>query len=204
MPSRTPAFALLAPLAVAAAMSGCNNDPEFVTLFDENGAWSLTMYNTEGSLVANDSTNRRDKFLIYFDRTSAEGSRPAGRMAAATCIDAMGDQSLKSSACDAGFTCRCFDYTFEDATMIMAEYAPAGGQLYVPEEGDPNPGEPVTVFVSEVADSANTYNFKPLPFMLFESDQVDSEYHFRQKAASVFDETGCFDPCFGASEGEGE
>lgn len=201
MPRKPAALALIAPLALAAAVSGgCNNDPQYVTLFEEDGAWSLVMYNIEGSYVANDSTNRRDKFLMYFDRTSAAEARPAGRMAAATCIDAMGDQSLKSSACDAGFTCRCFDYTFEDATMVMAEYAPAGGELYVPEEGEPTPGEPVTVFLSEVEESVNTYNFKPLPFMLFESDQMESQYHFRQKAASVFDETGCFEPCFGAGE----
>ncbi|MEZ4450691.1 MAG: hypothetical protein R3B09_14510 [Nannocystaceae bacterium] len=201
-PARSALARTLAPLAVtlalAAAASGCQ-DEGYVTLFDEAGTWSLVRFNTEGSFAELESNNRRDNFLLFFERTSAAEARPAGRMAAATCVDQMGDSGLQSSTCDDGFLCRCFDYNYEDATMVMTEYAGEGQTLYTPEDGEPAPGEPVTIFLSEVPEAANTYGFKPLPFMLFESDGMGSEYQFQQKAASFFDKTGCATICFGAA-----
>ncbi|MEZ4385016.1 MAG: hypothetical protein R3A79_27045 [Nannocystaceae bacterium] len=179
------------------AASGCSEEG-YVTLFDENGTWVLIAHDIEntGTYSPIDSATREDSFLLYFTRTSGEEQIPGGKMAAASCTDDDNDQSPVSSACNRGFTCRCFDYTFNEATFLMKEYVADGGYLYTPEEGEPSPEEQVTVLVSEVDGKAYTYVFDPLPQRLFESDiNVGSAYQFQQKADSVFEATGCLAAC---------
>jgi len=187
---------LPASLSLCVLAGGCEEEG-FVTLFDEEGTWSLISYDLEGSGTYEtiESTNRIDKFLMHFVRTSAEGAEPAGKVAAATCIDLGGDQSLTSSSCNDGFTCRCFNYSYNEATMTFTEYEAANATLYAPMEGEPAPGEPVAVFLSTVDNNDFQFIFKPLPSRLFQSDAMISGYQMRNKADSLFEQTDCFERC---------
>ena len=185
-----------ASLSFCVLAGGCQEEG-YVTLFDEDGTWSLLSHDVEGSgtFKTIDSPNREDKFLMRFVRTSAAEAEPAGKVAAATCIDVADDMGLLSSSCNDGFTCRCFNYSFDQTTMIFTEYEGEGGFLYTPEDGEPAPGEPVAVVVSEVETNNVTFVYRPLPSRLFESDAVNSAYEFRQKADSLFVDTGCSEIC---------
>lgn len=189
---------LLIPASISLCVlaGGCQEEG-YVTLFDEDGTWSLISHDVEGSgtFKTIDSANREDKFLLRFVRTSAAESEPAGKLAAATCIDVSDDSGLTTSSCNDGFTCRCFNYSFNETTMIFTEFEGEGGFLYTPAEGEPAPGEPVAVVVSEVEDNNVTFVFRPLPSRLFESDATGSAYELRQKANSLFVETGCSEIC---------
>jgi hypothetical protein len=186
---------LLASSLVAA--TGCSEEG-YVTLFDEDGTWVLTAHDIDntGTYTPIDSATREDKFLLFFNRTSGEEEIPGGKMAAASCIDENDNQSPVSSSCNRGFACRCFNYTFNEATFLMKEYVGEGGYLFTPEDGEPSPEEQVTVLVSEVEGKAFTYIFDPLPQRLFESDiPTSSAYQFQQKANSLFEGTGCLETC---------
>ncbi|HFE44738.1 MAG TPA: hypothetical protein ENJ18_04475 [Nannocystis exedens] len=187
---------LPASLCLCALAGGCKEEG-FVTLFDEDGTWSLLAYDLEGSgaLETIDSPNRKDQFLLRFVRTSGEEQKPEGIAAAATCKDVGGNQNLTESTCNDGFTCRCFKYSFNETTMIFTEFAADGASLYTPQEGEPMAGEPVTIFLEEVEDAASTFIFKPLPAQLFQSNAVNSRYEFRQKADSLFSKTSCTELC---------
>ncbi|MCB9565798.1 MAG: hypothetical protein H6710_00995 [Myxococcales bacterium] len=187
---------LLAPLTLA-AFTGCQEE-EFITLFDEGGrSWSLISHDIEnsGTFMPLDSANRKDGFLLYFKRTSGETQRPAGKLAAATCYDDAMDQNLDSTSCNSGFTCRCFDYTFNEDTMTWQEYAIDGVPLYEPEEGQASPGDVITIFLTASESISDTYIFRPLAPQLFQSDGLESRYQFQEKAATLFDKTGCAEAC---------
>lgn len=187
---------LPASLCLCVLAGGCD-DEGFVTLFDEDGTWSLLAFDLEGTGTFNtiDSPNRKDQFLLRFLRTSGAEQRPEGIAAAATCKDVSNNQSLTGSACNDGFTCRCFNYTFNETTMVFTEFAADGASLYTPVGDEPQPGEPVTIFLETIEDTASTFIFKPLPAQLFESDATDSRYEFRQKADSLFSKTACSERC---------
>jgi len=189
---------LLIPASVSLCLlaGGCQ-DEGYITLFDEDGTWSLLSYDIEGSGIFKtiDSSNRQDKFLLRFVRTSAAEAEPAGKLAAATCIDVSGDQGLTSSSCNNGFTCRCFNYSFDETTMIFKEFEGEGGALYTPAEGEPAPGDPVVVTVSAVESNDVTFIYRPLPAQLFGSNATSSAYELRQKANSLFVDTGCSEIC---------
>ena len=112
---------LLASSLVAA--TGCSEEG-YVTLFDEDGTWVLIAHDIDntGTYTPIDSATREDKFLLFFTRTSGEEEIPGGKMAAASCIDENDNQSPVSSSCNRGFQCRCFNYTFNEATFLMKEY----------------------------------------------------------------------------------
>jgi len=97
-------------------LAGCKEEP--IPLFDEEGAWVLLYFRLTDSDELSDfgSASRNGKFMIYYDSANK-------KVAAATCNDSMGDQSLTKSLCDlpkedGGYYCRCFDYEYDDVEII--------------------------------------------------------------------------------------
>lgn len=190
---------LLALLSLTVASSAACGGEEFPVLFDEDGTWALTQFDPDGDGVFEGFTSdtRRDKFMINFRRTSGEEQQPAGKLAAATCVDINGDSGIETSQCNQAYACRCFEYTYDGEQMVWREYMGEGETLYVPEEGEPAPGDPVVVNLSSVEGTSKTFVFKPLPLHLFDSDGTSSSYQFQQRAKSFFDTTPCSARCFG-------
>lgn len=190
------AFALALPLLAA----GCKDEP--IPLFDEEGTWVLTLFKiADGDEVGGfGSVSRENKFMIYYDATDKV-------VATATCNDSMGNQSLTQSLCDlpkeaGGFVCRCFSYEFDETLMTWTEFVPEG-QPAPPtptEEGAAAPGQGVRISLEAYPDISNTYRYEPLPFGLFESNGLTSEYVFQQRGPAEFDKTGCRDVCGIAAE----
>lgn len=189
-------FALLA-LTLPLPLASCSEE-EFPVLFEEEGVWALTHFDIEGTgeFETFSSGLRRDKFLLNFRRTSGAEQQPAGKLAAASCRDDNGDESVLTAQCNQGYACRCFDYTYGESQMVWREYAGEGETLYEPMKDDPPPGDPVVVGLREF-ETANTYVFTPLPVYLFDSLGVGSSYRFQQRAMSVFASTPCNQRCFG-------
>ncbi len=183
-------------------LAGCKEEP--IPLFDEEGAWVLLYFRLTDSDELTDfgSASRNGKFMIYYDSASK-------KVAAATCNDSMGDQSLTKSLCDlpkedGGYYCRCFDYEYDETLMTWTEYVPKGQpEPPIPtDEGVAAPGQGVRISLEVYPDKSNTYRYEPLPFGVFESDGLTSEYVFQQRGAAEFDKTGCREVCgIGAAEG---
>lgn len=184
------------------ASAGCKEEP--TKLFDEEGAWKLLLFRLEdGDDIGKfGSTLRDDKFMIYFDPK-------AEVVAAAMCNDSMGNQSVTQSQCDqtkemGGYYCRCFTYEFDQAEMTWTEFVPEG-QPAPPEPsedelgmGVAKPADGVRIKLAEYDPDTynNTYRFQPLPYGVFDSNGVTSEYVFQAVAPSVFDQgTGCREVC---------
>ena len=190
---------LLRALALLSLSATACNEVEYITLFDEPGTWALVRYDIMGTSTFTPFTSdtRRDKFLLDFVRTSGAEEKPAGKVAAASCVDINGNSGIESSQCDAGFVCRCFDYEYDGSQMVWREYMAEGGVLYEPKEGEAAPGDPIVINLSQVESASKTYTYKPLPPRLFDSDGSTSGFQFVQRAQSTFEPTMCRTACFG-------
>lgn len=188
------------PNAVCAALlfSGCQEEPQ--PLFDEDaGAWVLTLAKVEDgdSIEGLGSAMRSDKFMIAYDK-------PGKRVAAASCVDSMGNQSIKRSLCDGiptRYACRCFEYEYDLTEMTWVEYLPDGQPM--PEEPDEEEqmmgalpfGSGYRIALEAYAGFGNTYRYSTLPFGVFDSNGYSSEHVFQLRAKDVFDATGCAAVC---------
>lgn len=160
-------------------------------LFDERGTWAVFEFDLDGSGEQTVDVTRLDKFLLHYDPDLAI-------VAAAACLDSMGDSGIDSSLCDLEqFVCRCFDYTFSDTTMVWTEFVPAGNPP-PPEppadSGAPKPGEAHALAV-ETHPGAMAYRHGPLPYAVFSSDGLVSSHALQRRGDSLFEPTGCREIC---------
>lgn len=199
MPLSAPVRAALATvcaLPITLLVAGCQEDPQ--PLFDEDGTWVLQYFKLEdGDEIGGfGATARVGKFMINYDTDKKI-------VAAATCNDSMGDQSVTSSQCDVHtnpdgvYYCRCFSYQYELTEMTWTEFVP-DGQPAPPtptaadiEAGALEPGTGIRIALEEYQGYSNTYRYEPLPFGLFDSNGVSSEYVFQQRGKAEFEPTGC-------------
>ncbi len=198
-PLRT-ALATVCALPLMLLAAGCQEDPQ--PLFDEDGTWVLQYFKLEAGDEIGDfgSPARAGKFMISYDKEKKI-------VAAATCNDSSGDQSVLSSQCDmhtnpgGTYYCRCFNYEYELTSMNWTEFVPEG-QPNPPtptamelEAGVLEPGKPIHIELTEYEGYSKTYRYEPLPYGLFDSNGLDSEYVFQQRAKTEFEPTGCNAVC---------
>lgn len=191
-------------LATACALpilaAGCQEEPQ--PLFDEDGTWVLILFKlADGDEVGDfGSAARAGKFMINYDAAKQV-------VAAAMCRDSAGDTSVTSSQCDdhtnpgGTYYCRCFNYEYDLTEMTWTEFVPEG-QPAPPEPSDKEKeagalesGNPVRVALEEYPNYSNTYRYTPLPFGLFDSDGVTSQFVFQQRGQMEFEKTGCSAVC---------
>ncbi len=190
---RTLKLPLLGAICALATVAGGCGDDEPIPLFDEQGTWSLVLFDIEATgLEKFDSSIREEKFMIYFDQE-------AQVVASAGCIDTMLNTGITKNLCDTGeFQCRCFNYEFIETKMTWTEFTPEGGTPppAPPEDSAaPKPGEPYTITVEAYPESGATYRYSTLPYGLFESDGETSRYVFQGRNDEQFGPTGCLDYC---------
>ncbi len=188
--------------ALVAATGACKEEGP-TKLFEEKGAWSLDKFDIGEGIENLDLQEREDQFLLYFDPETEI-------VAAATCIDSMGNMEISESLCDIQeFTCRCFNYTFEESQMTWIEFTPevkasgAGTWVTPPDPpdpadedgGGPKPGEPFGITLEAYPESNNTWRYSGLPFGLFSSNGVSSRYVFQVRGETAFTATGCLEVC---------
>ncbi|HEY8376110.1 MAG TPA: hypothetical protein VIK91_06460 [Nannocystis sp.] len=186
------------------ATTSCKEEEGPTTLFDEEGAWKLLYFKLEdGDQIGGfGSTLRQGKYMVYFDKT-------AKIVAAASCKDSAGDSGVLTSSCDlpkeeGGYVCRCFTYEFEDDRMTWIENE-VDGQPPPPQptdkqldEGVKKPGDPIVINLAayDPDNFNNTWRFQPLPYGLFDSNGLSSEFVFQAVSPMVFDgTTGCREVC---------
>ncbi|MDC0717169.1 hypothetical protein [Nannocystis bainbridge] len=185
--------------------AGCQEEP--LPLFDEQGTWVLSLFSLEDGDPISDfgSGLRQEKYMIFYDKD-------AKVVATAACSDSMGEQGVKASQCDLsgeqGYACRCFNYEFDETRMTWTEFVPKG-QPKPPEPGEEDiangavpPDQGVRIQLEEY--SPDTYNdtwrYTPLPFGVFDSNGVTSQYVFQGRSEASFDGTGCRKVCGIAGE----
>lgn len=188
--------------------AGCKDEP--IPLFDEEGAWVLSLFALEdGDPIGGfGSSLRQDKYMIFYDKD-------AKIVAAAACNDSMGEQGLKTSQCDlpkeqGGYYCRCFNYEFDETLMTWTEFVPEGQPTPpAPSEEDKMngvvpPDAGVRIALEEYSpDTYNdTYRYTPLPFGVFDSNGTTSQYIFQARSEASFDVTGCREVCGIGAEAE--
>lgn len=184
------------------AAASCKEEP--TNLFDEDGAWKLLYFKLEDGddIGGFGSALREGNFMIYLDQK-------AKVVATAACNDSMGNQGVTSSQCDVpkelgGYYCRCFNYEYDVDFMTWTEFVPEG-QPAPPEpteddiqNGVQKPSAGVRIKLAEYdPDNFNeTYRFQPLPWRVFDSNGVSSEYVFQAINPMLFDEkSGCREIC---------
>jgi len=181
--------------------AGCKDEP--IPLFDEEGTWVLSLFALEdGDAIGGfGSSLRQDKYMIFYDKD-------AKIVATAACNDSMGEQGLKQSQCDlskesGGYYCRCFNYEFDETLMTWTEFVPEGQPAPpAPTEEDlmngvTAPDAGVRIQLEEYSpDTYNdTYRYRPLPFGVFDSNGLTSQYIFQSRSGAAFDVTGCREVC---------
>lgn len=190
---------LTAACAGTVVVVGCQEEPQ--PLFDEDaGAWVLQLFRLEAGDDIGDfgSTDRTEKYFISYDKAKQI-------VAAATCNDSSGNQSVTESLCDLsgpeGYTCRCFNYEFDQTSMTWTEFK-VDGQPPPPEPDEEQQGmgalpvgTPYQIALDIYQGYSNTYRYRPLPFGLFDSNGHDSEYVFQLRDKSKFAATGCDAVC---------
>jgi len=189
-------YILTGALCALVAATGACKDEGPTKLFEEKGAWSLDKFDIGEGIENLDLQEREDQFLIYFDPETEI-------VAAASCIDSMGNMEISESLCDIQeFTCRCFNYTFEEDVMTWIEFVPEGQPAPpVPPDpadedgGGPKPGEPFGITLEAYPESNNTWRYSGLPFGLFSSNGVSSRYVFQVRGETAFTATGCLEIC---------
>ncbi|WP_434423485.1 hypothetical protein [Nannocystis pusilla] len=194
--------------ALPVLAGGCKEEP--IPLFDEHGTWVLSLFALEDGNVISDfgSGLRQEKYMIFFDKE-------AKVVATAACNDSMGEQGLKASQCDltaeqGGYYCRCFEYEYDETEMLWTEFVPKG-QPAPPEPSEEDidagvvpPKNGVRIQLEEYSPEAynDTFRYKPLPFGVFDSNGVTSQYVFQGRSEAFFDATGCRQVCGIAGEPE--
>lgn len=188
------------------AAAGCKEEP--TPLFDEEGTWVLKYFKLEDGDDIGDfgSPQRQEKYMIYYDKK-------AEVVAAAACNDSMGSQGLTSSQCDlpkelGGYYCRCFTYEFELDAMTWTEFVPEGQPAPpAPTEEElmmgvipPESGVRIPLEEYDPDNTNNTYRYRTLPYGVFDSNGISSEYVFQSRGPAVFDATGCREVCGIAAE----
>jgi hypothetical protein len=148
------------------------------TLFDERGVWSVEQYALDGGPLVDISAVRANRFLLRF--------KPEDQVvAAAACAEQDTDVDINGSNCTnaalASWSCECFAYTFAGEQMVW--------QAFTPVPGEPPPtvgasGHALTVAVPPGGGSS--YEFRPLPPGLFNSDGVVSKHVFQHKADEIW------------------
>lgn len=212
---RRPTLFVLAVLGLAAG--ACKEDPPTPKLFDEQGVWSVIVYDLEGTGAQADIDvdTRRDSFLFKFDKSEKV-------VQTAACIETDAD-TVADSLClrtpdDTHWSCRCFAYDFVEDQQLWREFNagdippevklsdaddPAGGETGGTSSGGGGGGTGDTlVQVSEIEDVNSTFNFRPLPEGVFGSNGISSRFVMQKRADSLFDKVsmdpdgrpGC-EPC---------
>jgi hypothetical protein len=182
-------------LLCALVVGGCADD-EPIPLFEEKGTWALFRYDLDGmGVMPIDVQERVDGFLLNFNPDK-------GIVAAATCIDSMGRTDITQTLCDIDeFVCRCFNYTFEETTMLWTEFEGSSEPPVPPEDSTAaKPGDTISIEVSQFGDTSSTYNYSILPYGLFNSDGETTKYVFQIRGDDKFAATGCYEVCGSAPE----
>lgn len=178
--------------ALVAAVGACKEEGP-TTLFEEQGAWSLIEYDIDGSGNQAIDESRVDQFLLYFDQE-------AGIVAAASCVDSMGRNDVDASLCDTDeFECRCFNYTYEESTMIWKEFTTDSSTPPPPPENEDTVatpvGDPFSISLTAYPGSSGTFRYSGLPYELFNSQEGLSKYVFQIRGDGKFIPTGCLEIC---------
>jgi len=199
-------------VATVLLTTGCKEEDTTVpTLFDEDGVWALTRYDIEGEGTANDLLAHRDaSFLLNFNKAD-KVVQTASCVFPGTDDD---EEKLSPGDTPCGFIddgtewqCQCFGYAFEHDEMRWVEFnagdlppvveleaaATGGGAGGSGGEsgsgGDTAPadtGEGTLMTVSEVPDVNFTFNFRPLPDGVFDSNGTNSRFVMQARGASTF------------------
>jgi hypothetical protein len=159
------------------------------------GTWSLDKFDIGEGITNLDLQEREDQFLLYFDPETEI-------VAAAACIDSMGNIDITESLCDTGVHLPLLqlhvrrDADDLDRVRARGPPGPAGPARPEDEDGaDPSPASRSASQLEAYPESNNTYRYSGLPFGLFSSDGVSSRYVFQVRGESVFVATGCLETC---------
>ena len=75
-------------------------------------------------------------------------------------------------------------------TLTLAEPSAADQEM-----GVAKPGVGIRIALEEYPGYSNTYRYQPLPYGLFDSNGLTSEYVFQQRGKAEFEPTGCNTIC---------
>lgn len=197
-----------------AGVAACGSDGPPPPLFNEDGVWSLVQYDLGDGLNEINPNSRKDAFLLKFNRHKKVVSAAACTSEETNNVTP-DDSPCKQTPEQTEWQCRCFSYAFQEEVMQWQEFPPGtamppkvtfdpnlsnAGQMTAGGEsgggsgseggsGGGDGGGVVTVITtSELPDRADTYDFRPLPAMLFGSDGSTSHYIFEQRAVTLFDD----------------
>lgn len=190
-------------LGALLSASACAEDTR---LFPEDGTWSLTHWSLDGTdPVSINQMAQNNAFMLNFNESK-------GLAATAACSFQGGGNGPSDSTCQLAsdpseqeWFCSCFAYDYKDSTMQWTEYAPG---TEPPPVGDGG-GTGGTEGTQEIALSeyivSNSYTFASLPGPsmfspadgIFDSDGINSKHVFNQRAANLFEPTGCAAACYG-------
>lgn len=202
---RRPSLLVLAALGLLATTGACKDDPPTPKLFQEQGVWSVIIYDLEGNGEQRDVDvmSRRDAFMLSFDASEKV-------VQTAACIESDSD-TVADSLChinpdDTRWSCRCFAYDFVREEQLWREFnagdVPPDVKLSEVDDppasdsgsgsggggGDGGGGTGDTlVMVSEIEGVNSTFNFRPLPDGVFGSNGESSRFVMQKRADSQFD-----------------
>lgn len=196
-------------IATALSTAACADDPGPGKLFEEDGVWELDTFALSGSGLEQIADFRGGEFLMRFDKEN-------GVVQTAMCANnerATPTNSECEGVSDSQWFCRCFAYDFVEDEMAWLEFeagaTPPEVKVSDLEQGDAagddeaSDGDTDTdgageddeapaggihpLNVAEIAGSAATFDFTPLPAQVFGSDGTSSKFTFVKKAGSVYD-----------------
>ena len=204
-------------IATALSTTGCKDDPGPGKLFDEDGAWELSTFALEGSGTEAITMSRRGDFLMKFDEengvvqtamcsnddvddptnSECEGFTDSMWICQCFAYDFVEDQ-MAWLAFEAGSTPPMVKVGEIETPDAGDAEAGSGGDTdtdgagsdggEADAGGEEAPPSGIHQFsVAEVAGSAATFDFTPLPAGVFGSDGLVSKYTFVKKAPSAFD-----------------
>ena len=209
-------YAMLLPHVRAITLTGalvglaaCPSEGPPPPLFNEDGVWSLVEYDI-GDGLDELPAPRKDAFLLKFNH-----AKKVVTTAACTSEEnnarTPADSPCRLTPTTTEWTCRCFAYAFQEEIMQWQEFPPgsamppkvtfdpdlsnagqvdAGGESGGSGSGSGGGGEggAITVITtSEIPDTMDTFDFRPLPPMVFGAD-LTSHFIFEQRAVTLFDQ----------------